>query len=102
MLSLRSLPETDVNYYPSDLNDSPGTSTQLTVRIRLFALMAGNPQVPGAEADVISATSPIARKKTDGQHDAEAAAPSETAPSYSQEDGVEINYKTLEWWCVWS
>lgn len=62
--------------------------------------MAANNQVSGVETDRISATSPVVEKKADGQHDAELAAPSEAAPSYSQEDGVEINYKTLEWWYV--
>ncbi|KAI1843553.1 hypothetical protein JX266_010186 [Neoarthrinium moseri] len=37
-------------------------------------------------------------KKEDGPVDAEGNPGNEAAPSYSQEDGEDINYKTLEWW----
>lgn len=61
--------------------------------------MATNTHAPDVESDSISAVSRgVGEKKVDGLNDTEAAAPSEPAPSYSQEDGVEIDYKTLEWW----
>ncbi|KAK6223337.1 hypothetical protein LQW54_000454 [Pestalotiopsis sp. IQ-011] len=62
--------------------------------------MATNTRVAGIdESDSISASSgPVGEKKAEMPQDMEAAVPAEPAPSYSQEDGVEINYKTLEWW----
>lgn len=64
--------------------------------------MATNTRVAGIdESDSISASSgPVGEKKAEMPQDMEAAVPAEPAPSYSQEDGVEINYKTLEWWYV--
>ncbi|KAK6063409.1 transmembrane amino acid transporter [Seiridium cupressi] len=61
--------------------------------------MATTNPVSGSEADAISAASKTpTEKKADGQPEVEAGLHHEPAPSYSQEDGVEINYKTLEWW----
>jgi hypothetical protein len=63
--------------------------------------MASNNRPADLETDAISASSgAAAEKKVEMPNDEETAPSREPAPSYSQEDGVEIDYKTLEWWYV--